>query len=152
MKNIKTQLFSLLFVSIAFVSCSDSDSSDLDTQKPTISIQSPMDHQEVEPGTELNIQALLQDETALASYKVEIHAAGDGHEHRTIALDNKVPFTYENVFQIESNPKSYQVDYSISIPENAKEDHYHVGIFCIDAAGNQSQQFVEIFIGHEDIH
>ena len=152
MKNIKTQLFSLLFVSIAFVSCSDSDSSDLDTQKPTISIQSPTDHQEVEPGSELNIQALLQDETALASYKVEIHAAGDGHEHRTIALDNKVPFTYENVFQIESNPKSYQVDYSISIPENAKEDHYHVGIFCIDAAGNQSQQFVEIFIGHEDIH
>ncbi|RRJ87710.1 DUF4625 domain-containing protein [Paenimyroides tangerinum] len=152
MKNIKTQLFSLLFVSIAFVSCSDSDSSDLDTQKPTISIQSPTDHQEVEPGSELNIQALFQDETALASYKVEIHAAGDGHEHRTIALDNKVPFTYENVFQIESNPKSYQVDYSISIPENAKEDHYHVGIFCIDAAGNQSQQFVEIFIGHEHNH
>ena len=152
MKNIKTKLFSFLFVSIAFVSCSDSDSTDLDTQKPTISIQSPTDHQEVEPGTELNIQALLQDETALASYKVEIHAAGDGHEHRTIALDNKVPFTYENIFQIEENPKSYQVDYSISIPENAKEDHYHVGIFCIDAAGNQSQQFVEIFIGHEDIH
>jgi len=152
MKNIKTQLFSFLFVSIAFVSCSDSDSSDLDTQKPAISIQSPTDHQEVEPGTQLNIKALLQDETALASYKVEIHAAGDGHQHRNIVLDNSTPFTYENVFQIEGNPKSYQVDYSISIPENAKEDHYHVGIFCIDAAGNQSQQFVEIFIGHEDIH
>lgn len=152
MKNIKTQLFSLLFVSIAFISCSDSDSSELDTTKPSILIESPTDHQEVEPGSQLHIKALLQDETALASYKVEIHSAGDGHQHRTIMLDNAIAFAYENVFQIEGNPKSHQIDYFISIPENAKEDHYHVGIFCIDAAGNQSQQFVEIFIGHEDNH
>lgn len=152
MKNIKTQLFSLLFLSIAFVSCSDSDSSELDTTKPTIAIQSPNDHQEVEPGSQLHIRALLQDETALASYKVEIHSAGDGHQHKTVALDNKVPFTYENVFQIEGNPKSHQVDYFISIPENSKEDHYHLGVFCIDVAGNQSRQFIEIFIGREHNH
>lgn len=152
MKNIKTKFVAFLFVSFAVVSCSDSDSSDLDTTKPTIAIESPTDHQEVEPGSQLNIKALLQDEIALASYKVEIHSAGDGHQHRTVTLDNKVPFTYENVFEIEGNPKVHQVDYLIEIPENAKEDHYHVGIFCIDAAGNQSQQFVEIFIGEEHNH
>ena len=152
MKNIKTKFVAFLFVSFAVVSCSSDSSSDLDTTKPTIAIESPTDHQEVEPGSQLQIKALLQDDTALASYKVEIHSAGDGHQHRNVSLDNKVPFTYENVFEIEGNPKSHQIDYSISVPENAKEDHYHVGIFCIDAAGNQSQQFVEIFIGHEDNH
>ena len=61
MKNIKTQFAAFLFVSFAVVSCSSDSSSDLDTTKPTIAIERPTDHQEVEPGSQLNIKALLQD-------------------------------------------------------------------------------------------
>ena len=151
MKNLKYQVVSLVLVAVAFVSCSDDDST-LDTQKPTITVQSPTTNQEVEPGTQLNIKAMLQDETALASYKIEIHSAEDGHEHKAFGAKEAEDFHYEETFQVAGNSKNYQVDYNINVPVGVAEEHYHVGIFCIDAAGNQSQQFVEIFIGEEHTH
>ena len=151
MKNLKNQFASLLIVAVAFASCSDDDAT-LDTQKPTISIEKPTVHQEVEPGSQLQLRALLQDETALASYKVEIHSAGDGHEHKPAQLKAGADFHYDQTFQIPGNVKTHQVDYVIDIPLDAAQDHYHLGIFCIDAAGNQTQQFIEIFIGEEHVH
>ena len=142
----------LSIAALSFVACSSDDNS-LDQEKPMVNIILPTEHQEYEPGDNINIQALLTDNESLASYKIEIHSAADGHTHThsISSLDNDhVEFHHESDYEISET--SYEVNQTIPIPENAEETHYHVGIFVLDSAGNQSQQFIEIFIGHEHDH
>lgn len=151
MKKIINLSFAVLsFVSI--VSCSDDDAV-VDTTKPTVNIISPTDHQEIEPGTTLNFKAALADNVGLKSYKIEIHSAEDGHEHAhkgnvTLGTD----FEYQVTNDVPNVVKTFEVNQAISIPADAAEEHYHVGITVIDVNGNQNQQFVEVFIGHEHAH
>lgn len=151
MKKIINLSFAVLsFVSI--VSCSDDDVV-ADTTKPTVTIITPTDHQEIEPGTTLNFKAALADNVGLKSYKIEIHSAEDGHEHAhkgtaTFAND----FEYQVTNEVPNTAKDFEVNQAISIPADAAEEHYHVGITVIDVNGNQNQQFVEVFIGHEHAH
>lgn len=147
------KLASLSFAIISLIvvsSCSDDDEV-VDTTKPTIEIISPTDHQEVEPGSVLTVKANLADNVGLASYKIEIHSAEDGHEHKAkqiLAED----FEYSSVNEVPGKTATYTVNHAITIPADVAEEHYHVGITVIDVNGNQNQQFVEIFIGHEDNH
>ena len=151
MKKIVNLSFAFLsFVSI--VSCSDDDTV-ADTTKPTVNIITPTDHQEVEPGTTLNFKAALADNVGLKSYKIEIHSAEDGHEHQH--KNNAIyanDFEYHVTNDVPNSVKDFEVNQAISIPADAAEEHYHVGITVIDVNGNQNQQFVEIFIGHEHVH
>lgn len=144
----------LSIAALSFIACNNDDNSSLDQEKPTVEIITPTDHQEYEPGDNINIQALLTDNESLASYKIEIHSAGDGHTHShsvSSADDHdQVEFHYEADYEI--NGTTYEVNQTIPIPENAEEEHYHVGIFVLDSSGNQNQQFIEIFIGHEHDH
>lgn len=133
----------LAFVSIVAVSCSSDE--DIDTIKPEITIITPTDHQEVEPGTPLSFKANLKDNVGLASYKIEIHSAEDGHQHR----NEEIAFSYETVGSLSGTMQLLEKD--IPVPANVLDGHYHVGIFVIDTAGNQNQQFIEVFIG-EDHH
>lgn len=147
MKKIINLSFALLsFVSI--VACSDSE--DADTTKPTVTIISPTDHQEIAPGTTLNFKAALADNVGLKSYKIEIHSAEDGHEHK--AKKEGEDFEYHITNDVPNSAKNFEVNQAISIPTNVAEEHYHVGITVIDVNGNQNQQFVEVFIGHEHNH
>lgn len=144
MKNIlKLSLAVLSLISI--VSCSDDE---MDTQKPTVQILTPTNHQEIEPGAVINLKAVLTDNEGLASYKIEIHSGEDGHEHKAKSQD----FSYSVVKQVTGNAKTFDVIETIKVPEDAKEEHYHLGITVLDVNGNQNQQFVEIFIGHEHEH
>ena len=136
---------------IGIVSCSGDDDN-LDTQKPAVQIISPTDHQEVPLNSTLQVKASLKDNEALASYKIEVHGAEDGHQHKPAGKQEAVEFHYEKTVTIEGSVKDFQVNEAVEIPANAKEQHYHVGIFVLDKAGNQSQQFVEIFIGEDHNH
>ena len=60
------------------VSC---DSENLDNEKPVVKIVSPMEDELVKPGSAIHFEVELSDNVALASYKVEIHDAFDGHGH-----------------------------------------------------------------------
>ncbi|WP_448606427.1 DUF4625 domain-containing protein [Paenimyroides ceti] len=151
MKNFK-YAFVLFLSGLTFVSCSDDDSNSLDTEKPTVQIVSPTVDQEIEPGTSISLKALLSDNEALASYKLEVHSAEDGHQHKVSTAVNAVEFHYEQSFTIENGSKTFEVNQQIPVPADAKEGHYHVGVFCIDKAGNQNQQFIEIYIGEEHDH
>lgn len=147
MKKIINLSFALLsFVSI--VACSDSE--DADTTKPTVNVISPTDHQEIEPGTTLNFKAALADNVGLKSYKIEIHSAEDGHEHK--AKKSGEDFEYHITNDVPNSAKNFEVNQAIPIPTDVAEEHYHVGITVIDVNGNQNQQFVEVFIGHEHNH
>ncbi|WCM43398.1 DUF4625 domain-containing protein [Flavobacterium sp. CBA20B-1] len=149
MKKLVSLSFALVSL-IAISSCSDDDAM-VDTTKPTVEILAPTDHQEVEPGSVLNIKANLADNVGLASYKIEIHSAEDGHEHKAKQL-LATDFEYTSVQEVSGNATSHSVDHNVSIPTDVAEEHYHVGITVIDVNGNQNQQFVEVFIGHDHQH
>ena len=147
------KLASLSFAIISLIgvsSCSDDDAV-VDTTKPTIEIISPTDHQEVEPGSVFTVKANLADNVGLASYKIEIHSAEDGHEHKAKQLDDE-HYEYAFTGEVPNKATTYALEHAINIPGSAPEEHYHVGITVLDVNGNQNQQFVEIFIGHDHHH
>lgn len=149
MKKLASLSFAIISL-IGISSCSDDDAV-VDTTKPTIEIISPTDHQEVEPGSVFTVKANLADNVGLASYKIEIHSAEDGHEHKAKQL-LATDFEYSFVGEIANKPTAYNLEHAITIPADAAEEHYHVGITVLDVNGNQNQQFVEIFIGHDHHH
>lgn len=149
MKKIASLSFAIISL-LVVSSCSDDDAV-VDTTKPTIEILSPTDHQEVEPGSVFTVKANLADNVGLASYKIEIHSAEDGHEHKAKQLFAE-DFEYSFVGEITNKPATFSVNHPITIPADVAEEHYHVGITVLDVNGNQNQQFVEIFIGHDHSH
>ncbi len=149
MKKLASLSFAIISL-IGISSCSDDDAV-VDTTKPTIEIITPTDHQEVEPGSVFSVKANLVDNVGLASYKIEIHSADDGHEHKAKQLQEE-HFEYSFVGEIANKPTAYTLERAITIPADAAEEHYHVGITVLDVNGNQNQQFVEIFIGHDHQH
>ena len=60
------------------VSC---DNENLDNERPVVKIVSPMEDELVKPGNDIHFEVELSDNVALASYKVNIHGAFDGHGH-----------------------------------------------------------------------
>ncbi|MEG0917802.1 MAG: DUF4625 domain-containing protein [Myroides sp.] len=147
----KLASLSLAIISLIGVSSCSDDDAVVDTTKPTIEIISPTDHQEVEPGSVFTVKANLTDNVGLASYKIEIHSAEDGHEHKSKQLLVE-DFEYSFVGEIANKPTTYTLEHAITIPADVAEEHYHVGITVLDVNGNQNQQFVEIFIGHDHSH
>lgn len=147
----KLASLSFAIISLIVVSSCSNDDAVVDTTKPTIEIISPTDHQEVEPGSVFTVKANLTDNVGLASYKIEIHSAEDGHEHKSKQLLAE-DFEYSFVGEIANKPTAYTLDHAITIPADVAEEHYHVGITVLDVNGNQNQQFVEIYIGHDHSH
>lgn len=73
----------LLFAAVAaFTSCAKEE---LDNEKPVIVLTSPAEEEAVRPGSAIHFEVTLSDNEALASYKVEVHSAFDGHGHSTSA-------------------------------------------------------------------
>lgn len=148
-KLFKTSLFaaSALFL---FASCSDDDTI-LDTTKPIIELAKPSDHQEFEFGDVITVQALLKDDVELGSYKIDIHSAGDGHQHRSAAVASE-GWSHNEIVDI-SGKKEHVLNKPIQIPTgDYTEGHYHLGIILIDKAGNETQTFIEIVIGEDHHH
>ena len=135
---------SSLFV---FQSCSDDDTV-LDTEKPTVQLALPADHQEYEFGETISLQAILKDNIELGAYKIEIHADDDGHEHRSATTG----WSFMDTGVISGN-KEYLLNKTIPIPEgDYKEGHYHLGLIVTDKAGNETQTFIEIVVGDDHHH
>lgn len=137
----------ILGLPVLFAACDNADDK-VDTQKPTIEIITPEEHQEIPLGEKMKIEAHLVDDKGLASYKIEIHSAEDGHHHKNAAE----PFTFNEEGTISS--VAAVVEKEATIPTGIQEGHYHLGIFAIDKAGNQSEVFRTIVLGedHDDDH
>lgn len=132
-----------------FWSCSDKN----DTKKPQIEIISPADGDHFHPGETISLNVLFEDNTELASYKIEIHYNGDGHNHKN-ASTNNVGFEYNKSFDFEKGLNKFELQYDIVIPATinelpVKEGEYHLGIHCFDKAGNEREVYVEIEIEAE---
>lgn len=137
MKKSVIKLSALVMLAI-FSSCS----ADKDTEKPTIQIISPVNESEFAIGDNISIQFTLTDNEALKSYKIDIHE-NDGHNHGPRAAAG-VPFEYEMVENISGRTFSKTV--VVTIPADTELAEYHLGVFAIDAAGNEQEKFVDFHI------
>lgn len=145
MKNLKIITLWTLSLGLLSISCSNDDSdSQTDTQKPSITLISPQDEQVFEAGEQIQVQANFTDNVALASYKIDIHFAGDGHQHRGLLESEHQQWVYETTGSLSGTSDTLHLD--IPIPTNAEEGHYHFGVYAIDVSGNQQVIWSEIEI------
>ncbi len=133
------------------VSCSSDDNSEPDTQKPTIMVNQPTDGEVFHSGDKIHAEVDFTDNIELASYKIDIHFAGDGHGHKLASPSDYQPWVFETSGVISG--KNDHIYLQIDIPENIEEEHYHFGVYALDKAGNQNVVWIELDIHNsEDDH
>jgi hypothetical protein len=130
------RLFVLLAIVLPFwalTACNNDDGEDgsgPDTSKPTITLISDTE-ETVSAGSNLNIRATLSDDRQLASVRIEIHDAFDGHTHEKTSNT----FALDTVIQT-GNVRSFDVNINVLIPTDASTGPYHVMLNALDASGN----------------
>ncbi len=159
----KKLLFILPIIVFAFVACNDDDD-DVDTTKPTIDIKKPANETEFHLGDKIEFECNFTDNVELASYKVDIHNNFDDHTHEHSAQlksesEEEEGHPWEYIKEGSLEGASDEVTLEITIPETVVHDgneeevaagHYHLGVFCLDKAGNENVVWIEIDIEHED--
>ena len=139
MKTFIKGLLPILFLGIALSGCGK----DEDTEPPQITVNTPQDHAHFHPGGHFHVRADFTDNEELAQWKIDIHDNHDGHSH-------KVAHGWSVIRTGELSGKADSIDEVINIPEDAEHGDYHLLVFAIDAAGNES--FVELEFHIEDDH
>ncbi|MDR1581918.1 MAG: DUF4625 domain-containing protein [Prevotellaceae bacterium] len=140
--------------SLAFIACKeddDTDKPDPDTTKPVIELIEPAEDDTLQIGGEhgVHFEAEFSDNEMLASYKVDIHPNFDNHGHATTkSATETVDFEFEHTWTITGKNKAVH-HHEIKIPEDATPGHYHLMVYCLDAAGNESHIAVNIELSHE---
>ncbi len=144
----------LLLSASTFVSCEK----DGDITKPLIDLGEPEDGEEFLPGSEICIEMDLSDDTALASFKINIHNAFDGHSHdsgdeehdeeQNHHDDENYNTDTENAFYYNQTSEELDKDVlglrnshqhiHVEIPSTAAYGDYHLMVYCYDTAGNES--------------
>jgi hypothetical protein len=132
---------------IAFTSCKE----DSDTTKPVINLIEPENDDLLQIGSGVHFEAEFSDDEALASYKVEIHSNFDNHTHaQTREVAETVDFTFNQSWDISGKKNASIHHHDIIIPENATPGHYHLMVYCTDAAGNEEHIAVDVELSHEE--
>jgi len=143
----------MLFLSatIAFTSCSkdeDDPAEEKDTTKPLIDLTSPADDTEFLPGDVIPFSAVLSDDKALGSYKIDIHP-GEGHDHKS--ADDNGAWSYQKSWSLPEGSTNETVSHSeIVVPEEVDglptmPGDYHFLVYCTDKEGNEE------FVAHDII-
>lgn len=151
----------LLLITLSTVmlwSCED----DVDTTKPTITVESPEAEAKFDSGAELTIKATLQDDGGLKSYKINIHSGKDGHKHKVANIplqklakeDHDHKWEYNHTKDLNGE-KTYTVVHNLTLGKEGDkqeeiEGEYHIGIFATDSQGNQEEKFVTIDVHHHE--
>lgn len=143
----KINFISVFAVLTVLFSCSTDDNSGTDTQKPTIEILTPTDGDILHTGEEFHVDIDFSDNVALASYKIDIHFAGDGHSHEK-SMNDPIEWTYETIGTLSEMEDNIHLD--ISIPESTKNGEYHFGVYATDKAGNQNVVWIKIDVHNHD--
>ncbi|MCD8029377.1 MAG: DUF4625 domain-containing protein [Bacteroides sp.] len=156
MKTIKINS-SIVFLSffsffLCTVAACDSDN-DGDTTRPVIRIIAPAEDAHLLIGDEEGVlfEAEFSDDIQLASYKIDIHYAGDGHMHtRHGDGEEELPeFSYQRSFTLQGTRE--QVSHrNIVIPEGVRPGEYHLVVYCSDTSGNESLVARDIVLIEEE--
>lgn len=137
----------LTALALAFTSCSDDEDDNddngaaADSQKPTISISEPTDGATISAGSNMHFEATFSDNEGLAEAVVDIHNNFDGHDHDKRSTSSA--FSYKETFEISG--KEWEMHEDIAIPAGAEAGEYHLSVYAVDKAGNQSDQVIYEF-------
>ncbi|MDR2383688.1 MAG: DUF4625 domain-containing protein [Prevotellaceae bacterium] len=138
-------LTAIFFLSLT--ACDKSDKSD--TTKPVITLIEPAEDDVLQIGSDVHFEAEFEDDEMLASYKVNIHPNFDDHSHAVTKSESEtVDFEFDKSWTISGKNAAIH-HHDIVIPENATPGHYHLMVYCIDAAGNESYIAVDIELSHD---
>ncbi len=140
------------------VSCSSSDDSGVDEEKPSITINYdagfPQACEVLERGNTYTFKARVTDNLSLAAYSLNIHHNFDHHTHDDQGAQCELeptkdavnPMVYIENFDIEEGATSYEINVSIDIPEDIDPGDYHCSFSVTDVTGWQSRTSVDIKI------
>ncbi|MCD7975685.1 MAG: DUF4625 domain-containing protein [Tannerellaceae bacterium] len=140
----------LLVASTLFVSCDDGD-----TTKPVINLISPAEgaHLKIGNTSGVHFEAEFSDDEMLGSYKIDIHNNFDDHGHGTKSESEEkktVDFEYSGNWDLSGYKNTTVHHHDIKIPENATPGKYHMVVYCLDKAGNESYVARNILLTNED--
>lgn len=153
----KYNYLSVLLVLI-LASCSGDDSANKDEEKPTISINYtegfPQACTQLVKGETYTFKAMVTDNLALAAYSLDIHHNFDHHTHddqeETCDLGDVKeavnPFIYIENFTIEEGLTSYEINISLTIPDDIDTGDYHCAYSVTDLTGWQARTSIDIKI------
>lgn len=156
--RLTSKYFTLLFITLLVTSCSSDDSTDIDEQKPTITINYdggfPQACEQLVKGETYIFKAQVSDNRALASYSLNLHHNFDHHTHddqdvhcETDPIKVAVnPLTYIENFNIEGGLTTYEINLEITIPNDVDTGDYHCAYSVTDETGWQSRTSVDIKI------
>lgn len=153
-----SKYFSLLFLVLTIVSCSSDDGIGKDEEKPTISIDYeggfPQACEQLVRGETYNFRAQVTDNMALAAYSLDIHNNFDHHTHDDQIGDcdleeikNAVnPMIFIENYSIEGGITSYEINISLTIPDDVDTGDYHCSYSVTDETGWQARTSIDIKI------
>lgn len=130
-----------------FIACDKDDKGD--TTKPVITLHEPEEGQVLKIGGDVHFEMDLADDVMLKSYKIDIHNNFDNHTHANTKSGDEVPFVFRKEYDVSGQRTAHIHHHDIVIPENAHEGKYHLMVYCLDAAGNESRVTRNIVLSHE---
>lgn len=147
MKRTRVVFLALLLASLTLSIASCKKHENKDTEKPTITIAEPEEGEYVLVGKSMHLEMDLSDNEALASYKINVHNASDGHSHGATRQggSGSKPFFYEKVHEEIAGQRNAHVHtHEVVIPADAKLGKYHLMVYCTDKAGNETYRAIGI--------
>ncbi len=154
--TLKYYYFILSMLLIA--SCSSDDSIDKDEEKPTITVNYtdgfPQGCSVLTKGETYNFRAQVTDNKALASYSIDIHNNFDHHTHDDQVTECDLeeikdavnPFILMENYTIENGLTSYEINVSVTIPNDIDAGDYHCAYSVTDETGWQARTSIDIKI------
>lgn len=156
--KITLKYFFFLSLFAIITSCSSDDSNDKDEEKPTISINYtqgfPQPCVQLVKGETYNFRAQVTDNKALASYSLDLHHNFDHHTHDDQEGECDLypvkqavkPFIYMENFTVPEGSTSYEINVSLTIPDDIDTGDYHCAYSVTDKTGWQSRTSIDIKI------
>lgn len=152
------KLLYIAFPLLLLISCSSSDDSTIDEEKPIISVNYaegfPQTCETLERGETYAFRARVTDNEALASYSLNIHHNFDHHTHDDQGAQCELgaikealnPLLFIGNHTIENGQTSYEINISVTIPDDVDPGDYHCSYSVTDQTGWQSRTSVDIKI------
>lgn len=138
--------------------CSNDNSDDIDEEKPTISVNYtegfPQGCTLLTRGETYNFRAMVTDNSELAAYSIDIHHNFDHHTHDDQVAKCELgevqspvnPLIFVENYTIEGSLTSYEINISVTIPNDVDTGDYHCAYSVTDATGWQGRTSIDIKI------
>lgn len=142
----------LFTIALIFIQCEEDDTT-IDTTAPEINLLSPADGDTLHLGEELHFECEFIDDVELGSYKIEFHNNFNGHAHKNIQLSSDISdaWSFSKSWNFDSGLKLSTVHHhEIEVPDSIAAGEYHMGVYCVDAAGIESHVYIEVILSNEE--